>query len=84
MMFQSTLPVWGATDNGSLSGISGEVSIHAPRVGSDLPIINNLVPGARFQSTLPVWGATQPRFDHPIENHVSIHAPRVRSDGSLR
>ena len=33
--FQSTLPVWGAT--GKLIGIvfREEISIHAPRVGSD-------------------------------------------------
>ena len=35
-----------------------EISIHAPRVGSDYKA-NKLIPNVRaFQSTLPVWGAT--------------------------
>ena len=80
-LFQSTLPVWGATvkipeikakpenfnprspcgerHNGQKMGAgAGIISIHAPRVGSDLgmTIWNNQRP--LFQSTLPVWGAT--------------------------
>ena len=34
-MFQSTLPVWGATNQNLLAWFGFEVSIHAPRVGSD-------------------------------------------------
>ena len=33
--FQSTLPVWGATSTYPSTGESMEISIHAPRVGSD-------------------------------------------------
>ena len=33
--FQSTLPVWGATDAVMERASSGGISIHAPRVGSD-------------------------------------------------
>ena len=33
--FQSTLPVWGATARRMRQGMRREVSIHAPRVGSD-------------------------------------------------
>ena len=81
LTFQSTLPVWGATSNSAplvavhfyfnprspcgerLAIVQAlptiiEISIHAPRVGSDLigrmPIISLTL----FQSTLPVWGAT--------------------------
>ena len=36
----------------------GCISIHAPRVGSDLPTSIQQSPLSRFQSTLPVWGAT--------------------------
>ena len=36
IVFQSTLPVWGATPRSLYSGIQCEISIHAPRVGSDL------------------------------------------------
>ena len=56
-MFQSTLPVKGAT-LGFGEALPGRcVSIHAPGEGSDL----GLLPDSRiilFQSTLPVKGAT--------------------------
>ena len=34
--FQSTLPVWGATRVTKLTHKAAEISIHAPRVGSDV------------------------------------------------
>ena len=34
--FQSTLPVWGATHYGMDASTAYQISIHAPRVGSDL------------------------------------------------
>ena len=58
-VFQSTLPVWGATV--VLHHRAGQhrgISIHAPRVGSDLLLNLVLQYMERFQSTLPVWGAT--------------------------
>ena len=56
--FQSTLPVWGATliQNGLFSYVS--ISIHAPRVGSDILASKDYHAHQVFQSTLPVWGAT--------------------------
>ena len=36
ILFQSTLPVWGATDGREYSRDEGRISIHAPRVGSDV------------------------------------------------
>ena len=36
-IFQSTLPVWGATCGFILKPTSMSISIHAPRVGSDRP-----------------------------------------------
>ena len=57
-----------------------KISIHAPRVGSDL--LHRLV--ARFilifQSTLPVWGATLGQGGGQVLGGISIHAPRVGSD----
>ena len=35
--FQSTLPGWGATEQREHGGATGEISIHAPRMGSDFP-----------------------------------------------
>ena len=56
------------------------ISIHAPRVGSDIKESSIHVPNRRFQSTLPGWGATQQRR-HPVQQgRISIHAPRVGSD----
>ena len=34
-LFQSTLPVWGATTTRLSLDVLAEISIHAPRVGSD-------------------------------------------------
>ena len=34
--FQSTLPAWGATSSAAFSSCCASISIHAPRVGSDL------------------------------------------------
>ena len=36
------------------------ISIHAPRVGSDVYLVDRVIP-MLFQSTLPVWGATKDR-----------------------
>ena len=35
-LFQSTLPVWGATEDVQRLAALMDISIHAPRVGSDL------------------------------------------------
>ena len=82
-LFQSTLPVWGATSYQlhCLSGVEFQ---------STLPVWGATSPpwereSARvFQSTLPVWGAT---VDEPVlsgPDIISIHAPRVGSDGLRR
>ncbi len=78
--FQSTLPVWGATERFSVLFHLFVISIHAPRVGSDSSTPCNPVITMLFQSTLPVWGATVwGSFFFGGEN-ISIHAPRVGSD----
>ena len=56
------------------------ISIHAPRVGSDIRRKTSVTATPLFQSTLPVWGATL-CFKHFFEFFfISIHAPRVGSD----
>jgi hypothetical protein len=57
-VFQSTLPVWGATRQRDTQFFPSSVSIHAPRVGSDSVLLDDKFWAATFQSTLPVWGAT--------------------------
>ena len=56
--FQSTLPVWGATRGMIDLAYRSGISIHAPRVGSDVGIVRMKCLHVLFQSTLPVWGAT--------------------------
>ena len=58
--FQSTLPVWGATRKRPGPNDSTDISIHAPRVGSDTCVFKADGSIGQFQSTLPVWGATPP------------------------
>ena len=57
-IFQSTLPVWGATlVRESYSG-SELFQSTLPVWGATLFILVPLLASSRFQSTLPVWGAT--------------------------
>ena len=82
--FQSTLPVGGATARYLLHDGCDNISIHAPRGGSDS---NNVVTKSNkvlFQSTLPVGGATRLTNRYSTERIISIHAPRGGSDNQFR
>ena len=79
-VFQSTLPVGGATSTAGQDSFAMVISIHAPRGGSD-PCIRGLNTEQRkFQSTLPVGGATGSLYICLRELRISIHAPRGGSD----
>ena len=83
MIFQSTLPGWGATLM-LLEAVHGIViSIHAPRMGSDRLISDEVAQANEFQSTLPGWGATIHRPWLGSTARISIHAPRMGSDHGL-
>ena len=57
--FQPTLPARGATRPAcNLRRISGHISTHAPRTGSDLHYASEVVQMPTFQPTLPARGAT--------------------------
>ena len=56
--FQSTLPVRGATMGRNMMQAMVNISIHAPREGSDMSAVPCLHSLMAFQSTLPVRGAT--------------------------
>ena len=56
--FQSTLPARGATCTAPGLPRGGDISIHAPRTGSDRYHLLNLHSVFQFQSTLPARGAT--------------------------
>ena len=57
-----------------------EISIHAPRTGSDLPLSADECQLDLFQSTLPARGATTRIRARRKSPRISIHAPRTGSD----
>ena len=57
-LFQSTLPLRGATDMIPSFAQKVNISIHAPLTGSDPRGLSGLNRYFRFQSTLPLRGAT--------------------------
>ena len=60
--FQSTLPVWGATEQaGSHDSQVQDFNPRSP-CGERLVQSKSIDPAKTFQSTLPVWGATLLRF----------------------
>ena len=80
VLFQSTLPVGGATEYESRARAIFDISIHAPRGGSDLFCFRKNLTVSIFQSTLPVGGATGDRDYKSFGKEISIHAPRGGSD----
>ena len=63
-----------------LGSFGSDISIHAPRTGSDAAPQHRYLFLTKFQSTLPARGAT---FDTPptfTQEAISIHAPRTGSD----
>ena len=79
-LFQSTLPVGGATFPEDLLCYRENISIHAPRGGSDLLTGQVFRVYKVFQSTLPVGGATGRWRKQSVLQCISIHAPRGGSD----
>ena len=62
-LFQSTLPMRGATIIKSFFRWLYEISIHAPHAGSDVFGNLQLLMPTIFQSTLPMRGATAVRYE---------------------
>ena len=83
-VFQSTLPVGGATIVWIMHFNIMFISIHAPRGGSDGRWVEGPYSPDKFQSTLPVGGATHGHLFHRASEPISIHAPRGGSDKILR
>ena len=80
-IFQSTLPLQGATFRQCQPGHLATISIHAPLAGSDMSAaaaVANTV--FIFQSTLPLQGATQFPEESVLLIDISIHAPLAGSD----
>ena len=78
--FQSTLPVGGATRIVGHYQEIIDISIHAPRGGSDGGATASEQSAKAFQSTLPVGGATCTQSYLYTWGGISIHAPRGGSD----
>ena len=81
LIFQSTLPVWGATQ--ALKKTLGNIgiSIHAPRVGSDW--ISTVPCGkCRISIHAPRVGSDHHETKANNQLAISIHAPRVGSDSN--
>ena len=81
--FQFTLPVRGATLGGNRCPIEVQISIHAPRAGSDSKDAIRAAVQELFQSTLPVRGATKKGTSRSVPVEISIHAPRAGSDNDV-
>ena len=56
------------------------ISIHAPRTGSDVRLLDFVIHICKFQSTLPARGATLVAGYKSGDHIISIHAPRTGSD----
>ena len=78
--FQSTPPVWGATDTSTWTSVPNWYFNPRPPCGGRRRIASSSGWPMRFQSTPPVWGATRIRADRQNRRLISIHAPRVGGD----
>ncbi len=80
LIFQSTLPVGGATEALARGGSRYEISIHAPRGGSDFALCRFHWAFWHFNPRSP-WGERQPKtLERLLAGFISIHAPRGGSD----
>ncbi len=84
LLFQSTRPVRGATQEQAERSVQGRVSIHAPRAGRDRGNLESVLTVTEFQSTRPVRGATAVYALSSCRIRVSIHAPRAGRDPRRR
>ncbi|SHI85503.1 hypothetical protein SAMN05444373_101239 [Thermoclostridium caenicola] len=80
LIFQSTLPIRGATIGARVELAGERISIHAPHTGSDIPEWRSAGWTRIFQSTLPIRGATSHHHLQLIYRGISLHAPHTGSD----
>ena len=83
ILFQPTLPVWGATPRHSRKPLSVRVSTHAPRVGSDVHVLDAVGELRAVSTHAPRVGSDEDSGVWLESVMVSTHAPRVGSDPSL-
>ena len=78
--FQSTLPARGATLHRGCGARRRAISIHAPRTGSDVVEVYNVVAHNQISIHAPRTGSDGSYFQIPHTMGISIHAPRTGSD----
>ena len=78
--FQSTRPVWGATDIKCARLMVLPISIHAPRVGRDHAPPACRSPLRYFNPRAPCGARLKEPFTVSSRGIISIHAPRVGRD----
>ena len=78
-IFQSTLPLRGATEVPAVCGVGDFISIHTPLAGSDADCPDHAM-AILFQSTLPLRGATNNLWYCQRLPYISIHTPLAGSD----
>ena len=79
-LFQSTLPAWGATGGMVRRKREPEISIHAPRMGSDI-VTTAAASNVLYFNPRSPHGERQ--YDYLTSDEyiiISIHAPRMGSD----
>ena len=77
VLFLSTLPARGATVRLPAPQRKPEISIHAPREGSDLLPDKDKLQASKFLSTLPARGATcRPSWTPPVRGYFYPRSPR--------
>ena len=80
MLFQSTLPVWGVTKVLLNKGFSPDISIHTPRVGSDVFDLLSRAKEVFISIHTPRVGSDKALRKICTGCRISIHTPRVGSD----
>ena len=82
-VFLSTLPARGATGSQPVNIPLGDISIHAPREGSDAGTSTRCAATAYFYPRSPRGERLQHLAADKRVLHISIHAPREGSDQRL-
>ena len=72
--------MWGATPKPCTSVAIRDISIHAPRVGSDIEHKELVAADYDFNPRSPCGERLARIGEQPVYNYISIHAPRVGSD----
>ena len=82
--FQSTLPARGATATSANERIEKNISIHAPRTGSDMPRRKRSPQVGNFNPRSPHGERRDFGNTYNLYYAISIHAPRTGSDERRR